>query len=126
MSAAGREEILNRRIGRDELGAIDVCHAYVDAQREYAGRDRMGDGVLEYAQYLMSTPGKHDGLYWPAKNPGDEISPLGPLRRAGPSGRISSAHRPVHRKPDAVSRLLFSGDPAPGQTRAGGQIQLRH
>lgn len=77
--AAGREEILNRRIGRDELGAIAVCHAYVEAQREYAGRDRMGDGVLEYAQFIMSTPGKHDGLYWPAKNPGDEISPLGPL-----------------------------------------------
>jgi hypothetical protein len=77
--AAGREEILNRRIGRDELGAIAVCHAYVDAQREYAGRDRVGDGVLEYAQYIMSTPGKHDGLYWPAKNPGDEMSPLGPL-----------------------------------------------
>jgi hypothetical protein len=77
--AAGREEILNRRIGRDELGAIAVCHAYVDAQREYASRDRTGDGVLEYAQYLMSTPGKHDGLYWSAKNPGDEVSPLGPL-----------------------------------------------
>jgi len=77
--AAGREEILNRRIGRDELGAIAVCHAYVDAQREYAGRDRMGNGVLEYAQFLMSTPGTHDGLYWSAKEPGDEISPLGPL-----------------------------------------------
>jgi Protein of unknown function (DUF2950) len=77
--AAGREEILNRRIGHDELGAIDVCHAYVAAQREYAGRDRMGDGVLAYAQYIMSTPGKHDGLYWPAKNPEDETSPLGPF-----------------------------------------------
>jgi Protein of unknown function (DUF2950) len=76
--AAGREEILNRRIGRDELGAIAVCHAYVMGQREYAGRDRMGDGVLEYAQYIMSTPGKHDGLYWPAKD-GEEMSPLGPL-----------------------------------------------
>ncbi len=77
--AAGREEILNRRIGSDELGAIDVCHAYVTAQREYAGRDRMGAGVLEYAQYLFSTPGKEDGLYWPLKNPTDEVSPLGPL-----------------------------------------------
>ena len=64
--SAGREEILNRRIGRDELGAIAVCHAYVDAQREYAGRDRMSDGVLQYAQYLMSTQGKRDGLYWQA------------------------------------------------------------
>lgn len=78
-TAAGREEILNRRIGEDELGAIDVCHAYVDAQREYASRDRNTDEVLEYARELMSTPGTHDGLYWPAKDPGDEISPLGPL-----------------------------------------------
>jgi hypothetical protein len=78
-TAAGKEEILNRRIGANELGAIDVCHAYVDAQREYAGSDRKGDEVLEYAQNLMSTPDTHDGLYWPAKNPGDEISPLGPL-----------------------------------------------
>jgi hypothetical protein len=77
--AAGREEILNRRIGGDELGAIAVCHAYVQAQREYASQDRLGDGVPAYAQFLLSTPGTHNGLYWPAKNPGDEVSPLGPL-----------------------------------------------
>jgi hypothetical protein len=77
-TAAGRPEILNRRIGMNELGAIDVCHAYVNAQREYAGQDRMGDGVLAYAQFLRSTPGTHDGLFWPAK-PGEELSPLGPL-----------------------------------------------
>jgi Protein of unknown function (DUF2950) len=74
---AGRQEILNRRIGRDELGAIAVCRAYVDAQREYAGEDR-GSGILEYAQHLRSTPGTHDGLFWPAK-PGEDLSPLGPL-----------------------------------------------
>ena len=62
----------------DELGAISVCHAYVDAQREYASQDRVGDGVLAYAQFLRSTPGTHDGLFWPAK-PGEELSPLGPL-----------------------------------------------
>lgn len=75
---AGREEILNRRIGRDEIGAMRVCRAYVDAQREYAGEDRNGEGILEYAQHLRSSPGKHDGLYWPMRN-GDELSPLGPL-----------------------------------------------
>ena len=64
-TAAGAEEILNRRIGMDEIGAINVCHAYVDAQREYAGEDRMGDGALAYAQFLRSTPGTHDGLFWP-------------------------------------------------------------
>lgn len=75
---AGKAEILNRRIGMNELGAIDVCRAYVDAQREYASQDRMGDGVLAYAQHLHSTPGTHDGLFWPAQ--ADEtLSPLGPL-----------------------------------------------
>ena len=76
--AAGKEEILARRIGRDEIGAINVCHAYVDAQREYASQDRLGDGVLAYAQYLHSTPGTHDGLFWPAKD-GEALSPLGPF-----------------------------------------------
>jgi hypothetical protein len=78
-TAAGKEEILARRIGRDEIGAINVCNAYVDAQREYAGQDCLGDGVLAYAQFLRSTPGTHDGLFWPTNQPGEELSPLGPL-----------------------------------------------
>jgi hypothetical protein len=77
-TVAGKQEILNRRIGMDELGAINVCRTYVEAQREYAGQDRMGDGILAYAQYLHSDPGTHDGLYWPAE-PGEDLSPLGPL-----------------------------------------------
>jgi hypothetical protein len=77
-TAAGKEEILDRRIGRNELSAIQVCHAYVDAQREYASRDRNGDGFDEYAQRFASSPGKQDGLYWPASD-GEEESPLGPL-----------------------------------------------
>jgi hypothetical protein len=75
---AGKEEILNRRIGMDELATIRVCESYVEAQREYAGEDRNHDDVLEYAQHLRSTPGQHDGLYWHAE-PGEEASPLGPL-----------------------------------------------
>jgi hypothetical protein len=75
---AGRQEILARRIGMNELGAIDVCHAYVQAQREYASQDRMGNGILPYAQFLHSDPGTRDGLYWPV-NSGDPLSPLGPL-----------------------------------------------
>jgi hypothetical protein len=62
--AEGRVEILARRVGRHELTAIDVCRAYVEAQMEYAARDRDGDGVLKYAQTISSSPGKHDGLYW--------------------------------------------------------------
>jgi hypothetical protein len=75
---AGKQEILNRRIGMDELGAINVCRTYVEAQREYASQDLDGDGILNYAQYLHSTPGRRDGLYWPAQ-PGEDLSPLGPL-----------------------------------------------
>ena len=59
-------------------GAIAVCRAYVQAQREYASEDRVGDGVLAYAQHLHSTTGQHDGLFWPAQA-GDPLSPLGPL-----------------------------------------------
>jgi len=74
----GREEILNRRIGRNELLTIQTLRAIVDAQRDYASADRNGDGLLEYAQKFISSPGKKDGLYWPTK-PGEPESPLGPL-----------------------------------------------
>jgi hypothetical protein len=77
-TAAGREEILNRRIGRNELNALRAVRAYVEAQREYASRDRDGDEVLEYAQKITSSPGKSDGLYWPLELNG-EMSPLGPM-----------------------------------------------
>ena len=90
-TAAGTSEILNRRIGMDELGVIDVCHAYVDAQREYASQDRLGDGVPAFAQLLRSTPGRHDGLFWPAKE-GEELSPLGPLIAAA---RVEGYHHPA-------------------------------
>jgi len=63
-AARGRVEILARRIGRNELVAIDVCRAYVEAQMEYASRDRDANGVLEYAQKIVSSPGKKNGLFW--------------------------------------------------------------
>jgi hypothetical protein len=88
-TAAGKKEILARRIGRDEIGAINVCNAYVAAQRDYAGEDRLGNGVLAYAQFLRSTPGTHDGLFWPAKS-GEELSPLGPLVA---QARVEGYHR---------------------------------
>ena len=76
----GVQEVLDRRIGANEREAITVLRAYLDAQREYAARDRMGDGVLQYARRLGSSPGKRDGLYWPAdESKGDEPSPFGPL-----------------------------------------------
>jgi hypothetical protein len=77
-TAAGLQEILARRIGANELETIQVCRAYVEAQREYASKDRDGDGVLQYAPRLVSHPGTKDGLYWPA-DPSQEQSPFGPL-----------------------------------------------
>jgi hypothetical protein len=76
-AAAGKQEILDRRIGRNELSAIQACLAYVDAQHEYYERDPDHDALLQYAQKLASSPGKRDGLYWEAK-PNEEESPLGP------------------------------------------------
>ena len=75
---AGKEEVVNRRIGKDELAALHVLRACVEAQREYASQDRDGDEVLEFAQRFISTPGTKDGLYWTAE-PEGELSPLGPL-----------------------------------------------
>jgi hypothetical protein len=80
----GREELANRRIGGNERNAIYLLRAYVDAQREFAARDRDGDGVLQYAQKVRSAPGKQDGLYWPADiAKGEEPSPFGPLVAEG-------------------------------------------
>ena len=76
-TVAGIEEIVNRRIGENELQAIETARLYVDAQRDYAAEDHDGDGVLEYAQKLISSPGQTDGLYWPAEQ-GDGDSPIGP------------------------------------------------
>jgi hypothetical protein len=76
-TAAGREEILDRRIGRNELDAIQACLAYTDAQNDYADKDH-GAGAGVYAQRIVSQPGKKDGLYWPTAQ-GEEESPLGEL-----------------------------------------------
>ena len=74
---AGRVEILARRIGHNELDTVQTCLAYVDAQNDYAAKDR-GAGIGAYALRFVSTEGKTDGLYWPAA-PGQEESPLGEL-----------------------------------------------
>jgi len=90
---AGKEEILNRRIGHNELSAMEVCHAYVQAQRDYAAKDRNGNGVMEYARHIRSTPGTEDGLYWETA-PGVDQSPFGPLvARAQEEGYYQSTPR---------------------------------
>lgn len=96
-TAAGREEILFRRVGRDELDAIQSCLAYVDAQNEYAERDRTGAGANTYAQRIISEPGKKDGLYWPTSQ-GEDASPLGELiAEATAQGyRLGGGRTPFH------------------------------
>ena len=77
-ASAGREEVINRRVGRNELDTIQALMAFVDAQREYAAADMDGNGFADYARRLRSSPGKKDGLYWPDEA-GKPQSPLGPL-----------------------------------------------
>jgi hypothetical protein len=96
---AGEQEILDRRIGHNELNAIDVCHTYVEAQRAYAAQYSSGNGPAEYAQRLHSSAGKHDGLYWAAETTTDE-SPFGPLvagaEAAGYSANAAGMRTPYH------------------------------
>lgn len=98
-ASAGAQEILDRRIGANELDVIDICRAYVAAQREYALKDRDHDGFIEYAQKFLSSPGKRDGLYWPT-GVGEEESPLGPLlanaRAEGYSTTPIKGRQPYH------------------------------
>ncbi len=93
---AGRDEILTRRIGRNELNSIQVVLAYVDAQNEYAEAARTNDGIAVYAQRIVSQPDKKDGLYWPAELGGE--SPLGDLvARATAKGySVGDGHTPYH------------------------------
>ncbi len=101
---AGVEEILDRRIGRNELRAIQVCLAYVDAQREYATQARGNDGRLAYAQHFMSSPGTHNGLYWPSAE-GEAQSPMGPLVAAA----RSEGYTPGKASPQAPHHSPYHG-----------------
>lgn len=87
---AGSEEVLNRRIGRNELSTVQVMLAYVDAQREYYLRNPQQGKLLHYAQKFVSTPGKRDGLYYPT-TAGESPSPLGPaFERAQAKGYVQT------------------------------------
>ena len=113
--AAGKEEIIDRRIGRDELNAIQVLLAIVDAEREYAMVDRNNDSLLEYTPKFRSEPGKKDGLYWEAKEE-EESSPLGELvanaRAEGYAAGGSQNPEPYH---GYFYRILTAqGENAPG------------
>jgi len=95
----GEQEVLARRIGRNELAAIQVCLAVVDAEREYASSPHDKDQALKYTPRFVSTPGKHDGLYWESAA-GEPLSPLGPFAAAAgvdPAGGRAAVQRgPYH------------------------------
>ena len=110
-AAAGREEILFRRVGRNELSAIQTALAYVDAQNEYAERGIAGNGV--YAQRIVSRSGKKDGLYWPVQS-GEEESPLGDLAAAATKEGYRAGQQPQPYHGYYYKVLTRQGQSAPG------------
>jgi len=94
-SKAGRQELLYRRIGRNELDAIQICHGYVEAQEEYAEQPREGYNVNQYAQRVLSTPGKQDGLAW--RNPDGTVGgPIGENIAQAIAQGYTSGEQPYH------------------------------
>ena len=118
---AGEEELLNRRIGRNELNTIEVMHAFVDAEREYASMDRNGDGATEFAQKIISTSGEQDGLYWEPKEGGEE-SPFGPLiAEAAKGGYTYTEKKNEDVKPSPYQGYYFKILKGQGPNARGGQ-----
>ncbi len=95
-TAAGKQEILNRRIGRNELAIIQACQAVADAQKQYFSSLHDGETVKQYAAKFISDPGKQNGLYWQSEQ-GQPESPLGPLAaHATSEGYSANPHEPFH------------------------------
>jgi hypothetical protein len=113
----GKQEILNRRIGRNELNTLAAVRAYVEAQTEYASIDRDGDEVSEFATKIRSEPGKFDGLYWETA-PGQPESPLGPLfaeaKASGYQAKGSADNTPTPFHGYLYKILTRQGGHAPG------------
>ncbi len=114
---AGKEELLNRRVGRNELNTTQVCLAYVDAQREYALQDRDGNGLNDYAQKFVSAEGKKDGLYWKTRE-GEEPSPLGSF--AAKATKEGYAVGKAGEKPQPYYGYYYRILKAQGKNAAGG------
>ncbi len=114
-TAAGKDEIIARHVGKDELNAIGVCRAYVTAQTEYARLNPEGNQGTTYALHFKSTEGNKNGLYWPTAD-NEQMSPFGPLvAEAAAEGfghSEGSGHKPFH---GYYFRILTrQGDAAPG------------
>ena len=119
-TAAGSEEVIARRIGRNELAAIATVHAYVTAQRRYAEQAHDGNPAGVHATRFASDPGKENGLYWPAKD-GQQRSPLGDLvAQAAAEGRAVGGERS---QPSPFHGYYFRILPAQGSAAKGGKKQ---
>jgi Protein of unknown function (DUF2950) len=112
-TAAGLDEILRRRVGRNELSAIQVCLAYVQAQNEYSSLDPADLGRGVYAQRILSRPGKKDGLYWPSAE-GEEPSPLGDLAAQAAAEGYKPGSTPIPYHGYYYRILTRQGATAPG------------
>jgi hypothetical protein len=118
---AGKDELLSRRIGGNELATLESVRAYVEAQREYAAKDRDGDEVLEYAQKITSSAGAKDGLYWPPELDG-EISPLGPhAARAQAQGYFGRGPRSEDAPAEPFHGYFFKILTRQGKSAPGGK-----
>jgi hypothetical protein len=114
----GKQEILMRRIGGNELDAIEVCRGYVEAQDDYAEEDRTGSGVLHYAQKIISSPGKHDGLYWSSSGASEE-SPIGDVVARAFAEGYTKGHDPYH----GYYFKILTGQ---GPQASGGEVSYLH
>jgi hypothetical protein len=92
-TAQGKEEILTRRIGANELDAIEVCRGFVEAQNDYAEQNRGVNNLPVYAQKIISSPGEHDGLYWRSKGESEE-SPIGEIIAKAIAQGYTNKHEP--------------------------------
>ncbi len=115
-AAKGKEVMVDREVGFNELSAIEACRAYKQAQDDYFELDRDGNGVREYAQRIISSPDKHDGLYWPPEDQSD-LSPLdGFAQDAAASGNTPGKGEPYN---GYIFRVLTAQGPAaPGGAHA--------
>jgi hypothetical protein len=116
-TAAGKQEILYRRVGKNELAAIQVCRELVDAQKEYDAEPHDGDKNPQYAQKIFSDPGKHNGLYWEAAS-GENPSPIGPLVASAANEGYSEPNQQPQPFQGYYYRILKGqGTKAPGGSR---------
>jgi hypothetical protein len=113
-TAAGKEEIINRRIGKDELHAIGICKSFIPAQKQYIGGGRGSSGAIHYAQKLRSAPGKMDGLYWAS----DEVAAPSPFGAKAAAAGVDGGSGPA---PKAFHGYFFKVLTMQGPSAPGGE-----